>query len=633
MTDIKQAIRNLTSASPEARRDAKAVLLKQSSSARGIAALVKAGIKKACEAVINDLQDEERQTLAICRSNVARHEAGRADEWNRSSLEGYRRYFDNMTTDKKEKRLEAVRWFAYVSQDRADLVVKAGWVDVAMSCEQRLYGRAILLLDAVRSIVCLPELLIKVANTKAMLAHVLGEGKEHEQSAGLRVASCVLASLKQGSAGGLPLSQQIVIWLKEVPIVRALLFCIKPSARQANVDSAVDLLTMLSKHTAFLEDLGKEGVVSVLVDQAFETKRGLASMFGLLHRALVMKEAADAFTAGRGLALCLDLLSKATTEDALLVDVMSVLSVWLPCATGTEAANAFTDEDGLNTCLLLLGNDDRGLVKGVLALLNVWSNKSTNSFTAYEQRPDLADVVNLVSVSDLAISDSACGLYSWALHCKSKTGLGLVQPLEHEALDSFMRFLVQSSMGARYAIGALEVLINASVHDKESARRFVAAPVIDRLLISLRRDSLDEMHQAAIRSLAVLVKYSTNAALVLVGKGVIGILVSHLETINITDETNAKNLAILLAVNTILVAAGFQGVPRSDIPAVRKLVKVKSPPPPRLIPAAFGLLVQPSHPKLFIPIVSLYPSPVITLPRPVPGYRTHLVVPWKPPYC
>ncbi len=347
-----------------------------------------------------------------------------------------------------------------------------------------------------------------------------------------------------------------------------------------------------------MEDLGTDSVLRVLLNHelamaCFEPSlsalpRNLFASEGLANRA------ADAFIANGGCRACLRLLATATLSDALARDTISVLSLWLKHAKVPAAANAFTDDGGLDICLslldkarlvleegsLFLDKDSMQAVKGVLSLLEAWSDKSTNAGCAFWQRPGLSSLLPLLTARDWAIADPASVLVSWALHYESRDRPELAIKMGDDAIKSLLHFLARSPKDTKYALGAYERLITALVPDEKWARRFPVDDVLKRLLgVFKDKHSSYDMLVGGASCVEILATRKKSVAIQLLIKKFPSLLVDRLVAEDISDEDFEKNRQIMAAVNAILLwAADSEKAKSLDIQSVETLLKVKRPP-------------------------------------------------------
>jgi hypothetical protein len=595
--DIKKSIKDLMAAEPKTRQEAGNFLLDQSSDLHGLNALVRADFESECEELLRDPEDAERQIVATCVLHLACFRAIGKATFDGETLRDSRRNFGNLKVEKKKKVLKAVWLFANANANNAALVQRTGWADGAVSRkEEALYGHEILLLDVLKDRIDLAGLMTGANDTKAMLKFVISKGSNPERSAGLRVASCVVKAWEQSLAGGPLQPGDIATWLEGAHIVNALADCITASPEDAAVESAVLLLSQLSNQEAFLVGIRGKRVLNALVAQVLTRERCLNLVFDLLRRILASKKAADVFTTNDGPSICLKLLAKDGVEDAVSTGILSVLAEWLDHASSPKAGDAFTACDGLKACLPFLSKADRGVVKDVLDLLMVWSNKCTDSSSAFQDGLVLPTLMSLLSAEDPDIAQAGCVLVSWALHHECRNDLGFRSFLKDEATKYLLPFLAECPEDAGYAIGGLEGLIKTVVHDEESGARFPAVDFVDRLLKPLRDGCPDDKTlEAVLRCLMRLTRHKTGFADLLVSKGVAGFLVRRLKTEDITKETQGHNFMLLDHVNRFLSAAQSSQIPELDITALPTLLKVSALPDISSADAPRYLLILPLH--------------------------------------
>jgi hypothetical protein len=601
--EVVRGIRGLSSDDDETRKLAIGSLLEHSKTKPGMQALIDAGALE----IFEDLMESgQRGLVANCMSRICRFVAtGQVDEWDLEGLRTYSHKFQALKEGNcKAALLKAIQYFAIAHSDKASLVVKAGWVDVTIKCKKELYGPAILLLDALGGLASLAGAIVKATGTEDIFKHVISKGEEREQSAGLHLACCVVSSLKQGGKKNSLSSDATAAWLTKLHtkgIIPTIVGCVSQSATRTSVERAVRLLAELSNHEIFLADLGTESVLRVLLHHELAMACFEVSLGALLHTLLanngLANRAADAFTSSGGCKACLRLLGTAAVSDAVARHVTSVLSLWLKHAKGPAAANAFTNHGGLHTCLSLLDKaslviDEHNLVldkesmqavKGVLSLLQAWSDRSTNAGRAFGQRPGLSSLLTLLTGRDRAIADPVCVLVSWALHFEPRDRPSLATRLGDDAIKALLHFLARCPKDAKYAMGAYERLIKAVVFDETSASSFSADNVLDRFLGVLKgKQSFNDMLVPGASCVEVLATYKRGVAVQLLTKGFPGLLVNRLVAENGTENDSQKDRQIMAAVNAILLwAADSETAQCLDIGAVLTLLKVNVPPHPR----------------------------------------------------
>jgi hypothetical protein len=594
--EIETAISNFMSPDKEPHRAAGEKLLEFSEDTPGLNILIKKKFRLRCEDIVDDVSDARRNIVITCLSRIDCRQLAQANDWDERAL---RTGLGSLSTgravvkgNKDSQILKAMRLFV-LSEKKVQfdgkplsphqIAEKLGWVRMALSCWKD-QGPAILLLDALKGVPNLPGAMIdKDASLVAILKHFISRDAEPEKVAAMFVASHVIASLTQGGAN-VPVSRDCGKWLGKLgkaDIVKVLVDCIKVSTQQPPVGAALSTLKALSLYDIFSEDLDREDVMLVLVNKGLKVEVHRTSVSSLLCRVLTFPIVADAFTT-RGCLACLQILAGVGVADAVVREMVSVLSVWLDHAPCPRAAYVFTSLRGFTRCLARLGGCGLEDAKPILALLVAWSGKrpSTPHALHMSKLPvNLAVLVRFLTEQDEDTVHAACILVSWALSTDFPGRQKLVEEFVAGAVNSLLLFYVRSPYAAPHALRALEHLMAGMGFNAAINARLAYLLAVHDLLVLLSEYTADGQPEQAVDSLkdVAITLGSTDAIQFLVDNGAVCALVDSLEPDDAAHGPALSNILRLTAVNNFLEVINL-GHSADVVPAmVKSLVKVITP--------------------------------------------------------